>query len=86
MQRIAPDATALGDGSMPFMFSLDAIWSKVFDDTANINWARDSWQSMQRFSTGPTYLNFPGLGEGENLLRVAVGSRTYGPLQAIKHK
>lgn len=86
VKRVAADATAFGDRSMPFMFSLDAIWSKASDDTANINWVRDSWQSMQRFSTGRMYLNFPGLGEGENLVRDAFGSKTYGQLQKIKKK
>ena len=27
VQRVAADATAFGDRSMPFMLSLDAIWS-----------------------------------------------------------
>jgi FAD/FMN-containing dehydrogenase len=86
VQRVASDATAFGDRSMPFMLSLDAIWSNAADDSANIGWARDCWQGMQRFSTGRMYLNFPGLGEGENLVRDAFGSKIYGRLQVIKRK
>ena len=86
VQRVAADATAFGDRSMPFMFSLDAIWSNATDDDANIKWVRSSWQSMQRFSTGRMYLNFPGLGEGENLVRDAFGLKAYQRLQVVKRK
>jgi FAD/FMN-containing dehydrogenase len=86
VQRLAADATAFGDRSMPFMLSLDAIWSNPTDDTANIGWVRDLWQGMQKHSTGRMYLNFPGLGEGENLVRDAFGAKTYARLQGIKQK
>nr|WP_255626533.1 hypothetical protein [Phyllobacterium sp. KW56] len=62
VQRVAADATAFGDRSMPCMLSLDAIWSNTDDDDANISWVRDVWRDMQRHSTGRMYLNFPGLG------------------------
>ena len=84
VQRVAADATAFGDRSMPFMLSLDAIWSNASDDDANISWVRDVWQDVQRHSTGRMYLNFPGLGEGDNLVREAHGTETYARLQEIK--
>ena len=37
---------------------------------------------MQRHSTGRMYLNFPGLGEGDSLVRDAFGAETYARLQA----
>ncbi len=86
VQRIAPDATAFGDRSMPFMLSLDAIWSKPREDEANISWVRNTWQDMQRHSTGRMYLNFPGLGEGDHLVRDAFGAEIYTRLQEIKKK
>lgn len=82
--RVAADMTAFGDRSMPFMLSLDAIWSDPAADDANIGWVRRMWQDMQRFSTGRMYLNFPGLGEGEGLVERAFGSETYARLQAAK--
>jgi FAD/FMN-containing dehydrogenase len=72
--------------SMPFMLSLDAIWSKPENDGANIAWVRALWNTMQRHSTGRLYLNFPGHGEGENLVRDAYGAETYERLQTLKHK
>lgn len=84
MQRVASEASAFGDRSMPYMLSLDAIWSDPADDDANINWVRDAWRKMQPHSTGRLYLNFPGLGEGDNLVRNAVGTEAYSRLQKIK--
>jgi FAD/FMN-containing dehydrogenase len=86
MQDVTADATAFGDRSAPFMLSLDAIWSKPGDDDANIGWVRQAWTAMQRHSTGRMYLNFPGLGEGEDLVRNAFGAATYKKLQAVKRK
>lgn len=86
VQRITADATAFGDRSMPFMLSLDAIWSSPADDDANIGWVRGFWQDMQRYSTGRLYLNFPGHGEGANLVRDAFGEKTYARLATIKCK
>ncbi|MCY1297870.1 Mitomycin radical oxidase [compost metagenome] len=84
VQRVAADATAFGDRSMPFMLSLDAIWSDPADDDTNIEWVRDVWEDMQPYSTGRLYLNFPGFGEGENLVRGVFGEETYARLQKVK--
>jgi len=86
MQRVAPDATAFGDRSAPFMLSLDAIWSDARDDEANIGWVRRTWADMQRHSTGRLYLNFPGLGEDQSLVRNALGETIYARLQQVKRK
>lgn len=86
VQRVAADATAFGDRSMPFMLSLDAIWPGTDDDDANIGWVRSFWQDMQRYSTGRLYLNFPGHGEGADLVRDAFGAEVYARLAKIKHR
>jgi FAD/FMN-containing dehydrogenase len=86
MQRVAADATAFGDRSMPYMLSLDAIWSNPNDDHSNIGWVRNAWCDMQRYSTGRMYLNFPGLGEGDNLVRDAFGDECYARLQTVKRR
>ena len=86
MQRVAPDATAFGDRSAPFMLSLDAIWSGRDDDQANICWVREFWNDMQRHSTGRLYLNFPGLGEDLSLVKNALGEAAYTRLQQVKRK
>ena len=86
VQRVAADATAFGDRSMPYMLSIDGIWSRPSDDAANIAWVRNFWRDMQRHSTGRLYLNFPGHGEDDNLVRDAFGAQAYARLQEIKRK
>ncbi|WP_245319521.1 BBE domain-containing protein [Mesorhizobium temperatum] len=86
VHRVAADATAFGNRSMPSMLSLDAIWPGADDDDANIGWVRSFWQDMQRYSTGRLYLNFPGHGEGANLVRDAFGAEVYARLAKIKHR
>ena len=86
MQRVSPDATAFGDRSAPFMLSLDAIWSDARDDAANIAWARNAWDYLQRHSTGRLYLNFPGLGEDQSLVKNALGKATFARLQQVKRQ
>jgi FAD/FMN-containing dehydrogenase len=41
---------------------------------------------MKPHSTGRMYLNFPGHGEGDDLVREAFGNDTYARLQKIKRK
>jgi hypothetical protein len=84
VQRVAADATAFGDRSMPYMLSIDSIWSKPEDDAANITWSRDFWTAMQRHSTGRLYLNFAGHGEDADLVRQAHGAEVYARLTAVK--
>ena len=84
VQRVPATATAFGDRSMSFMFSLDAAWSQPSDDEANIGWVRGVWLDMQRHSTGRMYLNFPGLGEWDNLVRDGFGAESYARLQKVK--
>ena len=85
--RVGAAETAFGDRSMPWMFSIDSIWSAADDDAANIEWTRDFWQRMEPHShEGRIYLNFAGLGEdGEDLVRRSYGD-TFARLTAIKRE
>ena len=81
------DATAFGDRSMGWMYSLDAVWSDPKDDEANISWSQDGWTNAERFGHhGRIYLNFPGHGEdNEALTRTSFGEN-YQRLVEIKTK
>jgi FAD/FMN-containing dehydrogenase len=84
--RVGPDATAFGDRSMPWMLSIDGIWSKSRDDALNIGWVRSFWSSMQRHGTGRVYLNFPGSSEeAEGLVQMTFG-KNYARLQEVKRQ
>jgi FAD/FMN-containing dehydrogenase len=77
--------TAFGDRSMPYMVSIDSIWTAPEDDATNMAWTRDFWDRLTPFSSqGRIYLNFAGLGEGnEDLVRRSYGDN-FDQLAAIK--
>jgi FAD/FMN-containing dehydrogenase len=86
MSRVAPAATAFGDRSMPWMLSIDAIWSTTNDDETNIGWVRRFWSAMQRHSTGRVYLNFPGLGEDNASLVSSAFGDNHARLREVKRR
>jgi FAD/FMN-containing dehydrogenase len=82
--RVAADATAFGDRSAPFLLSIDTTWESAGDDGRHIDWTRNVWSDMQRFSRGAVYFNFPGfLEEGETSLQQSYGAN-YGRLRQVK--
>ncbi len=85
--KVASDATAFGDRSMGWMYSLDGVWSNVEDDDANMIWSREGWSSAERYGHhGRAYLNFPGHGEdGDALTRASFGAN-YQRLVEVKTK
>ena len=85
--QVRADATAFGDRSMPYMFSIDSTWADAEDDDSNITWTRNFWDRMKPFSAnGRMYLNFPGQGEeGEKVLQDTFGEN-YSRLRKIKTK
>ena len=80
-------ATAFGDRSMPWMVSIDSIWTTADEDAANIAWTRAFWERLEPFSDrGRIYLNFAGHGEdNERLTRRAFGSN-YERLVKVKRR
>ncbi len=85
MARVEPEATAFGDRSAPILIGVEANWERAEDDEVNIAWARRCAEELKPFSTGGTYLNFPGFfEEGEAQVRRAVGERNFERLAAVK--
>ncbi|MCH9663118.1 MAG: BBE domain-containing protein, partial [Gammaproteobacteria bacterium] len=85
--KVAAEATAFGDRSMGWMYSLDGVWSDPADDDVNMAWSRNGWNSAERFGHhGRAYLNFAGHGEdGTDLTRASFGGN-YQRLVSIKTK
>jgi hypothetical protein len=86
-EKVSADATAFGDRSMGWMYSLDGVWADSQDDEANMAWSRDGWLSAEPYGHhGRAYLNFPGHGEdGDALTRVSFGEN-YQRLVEIKSR
>ncbi len=84
---VAAQATAFGDRSMGWMYSLDSIWNDAAEDKVNLDWTRKAWETCRPYAQqGRLYLNFAGLGEdGVALVKDAYGEN-YSRLAAIKAK
>jgi len=86
--RVAPEATAFGDRSAPFVLVFNTTWTDPADSARNVAWTRDFYRAMEPYSPGATYLNFPGFEEDEHLSRTVRAS--YGvnweKLVAVKRK
>ncbi len=84
---VPAEATAFGDRSMGWMYSLDGVWSDPADDARNIAWARAGWESAAPYAqAGRAYLNFPGHGEDNAELTRSSFGANYRRLAAIKAK
>jgi FAD/FMN-containing dehydrogenase len=84
MARVEEGATAFGKRS-PYLVGVEANWHEDDDDARNVTWARDVVESIQTFSSGGGYLNFPGFyEEGEDLLRDWHGRDNYARLVALR--
>jgi FAD/FMN-containing dehydrogenase len=87
VRGVAADAMAFGDRSQPWLFSIDAIWSKREEDTENIAWVRQLWSTIRPYSNGRLYLNFLSGDDGDaKAMREGVGAETYDRLARIKAK
>jgi len=87
MSRLAPDATAYGDRSAPFLLGIEANWTDPADDDANLRWTRGCVDAFQELSTGREYLNFPGfLEDGDQTLRAAHGEANHARLRELKRR
>jgi FAD binding domain-containing protein/berberine-like enzyme len=84
--RVAPEDSAFGDRSAPYMVAIMGIWEDSADDERTIAWVRETWSEIARFGSG-TYLNFAGLSDEESSAGVA---EAFGPklerLAEIKSK
>ena len=85
LSRIDPDATAAGERHAPFVLEILANWAGPEETESNVTWAREFFAAMERFGTGKTNLNFPGLGEDPRFVRAAFG-QNFGRLASLKQK
>ncbi len=85
--KVVADATAFGDRSMGWMYSLDSVWTDPGDDDANIAWSRDGWSGSERFGhNGRVYLNFAGHGEDNGSMTKTTFGANYARLVEVKTK
>ena len=82
--RVAPEETAFGDRSSPFIMNLLGNWSDPADDVANIAWIRGVFAKVRPGTTPGVYVNFMS---GDEQDRVPEAYRTrWERLVAVKSK
>ena len=84
---VPAEATAFGDRSFGWMYSLDSVWRDAADDEAVMGWTRAAWNRARRHAhEGRLYLNFAGQdADSDELTRRAFGQQ-YGRLARIKKR
>jgi FAD binding domain/Berberine and berberine like len=82
--RVAPEETAFGDRSAPFIMNLLGNWEHAADDAANIAWIRGVFTKVRPATTPGVYVNFMSEDE-QNRVREAYRTR-WERLVAIKSK
>ncbi len=83
--RVPAGATAFGDRSFGWMYSLDSAWDNPTDDSTIRGWTRAAWDRFRRHAhEGRLYLNFAGQDEDSPALTQAAFGRNYARLARIK--
>ena len=83
--RRAPEDTAFGKRSAPYLMSYDSCWTDRAQADAVVQWTRAQIDAMKPHSPGGSYLNFPGVGADPDAVREAYGAN-YDRLAKIKAK
>lgn len=72
LNRLSPDHSPAGNRDARYLLNITASWERPDDDEQNIDWARQAWSDMKRFSTGGTYINFLTEDEGPERTEAAL--------------
>jgi FAD/FMN-containing dehydrogenase len=81
--RVPGGATAFGNRRSPFAFNVINVWSDGAEDAAQLGWARRTYDALQAFGTGGSYINVQA-DVGDEIVRNAYGRETYARLAALK--
>jgi hypothetical protein len=65
--RVAPDETAFGDRSAPFVVNILSHWIEPADDAANISWTQDLFSRLRPAMVPGVYVNFMSGDEGDRV-------------------
>jgi FAD/FMN-containing dehydrogenase len=82
---IPSDATAYSYRNAQFAVTMGAAWTQPDEEDRHVAWSRDFYAAMLPQSHG-VYMNFMGMGEGEDRVRAAYGEATYDRLVALKNR
>ena len=79
-------AMAASHRDAAYVVAINTGWDEKANGEQQIQWTRDFWTDMRRFSTGGTYVNFLSADDGQDRVRAAYGQEKYERLVALKDK
>jgi hypothetical protein len=85
LNHLPEDHNAAGNRRTKAVLNVTSAWESAAEDSANVEWARQGWKALRRFSTGGTYVNFLTEEEGGDRIRDAYGAN-YERLAELKAK
>ena len=86
VSEVPAEASAFGDRSARFLYSIDTMWKDPQDHENNIQWTRDYFNEIQQHSKGKVYFNFNSdLVGPSDILKDSFG-KNYEKLVSIKTK
>ncbi len=86
IQRRARDDAAFDHRDDNFELSIIANWTDPAADSANIDWARETWLAVQPFVKKGVYVNHLTGDEPADRIRAAYGPGKYERLKQVKRK
>lgn len=84
VDRGRKDASAFQHRESPFVLNIIGFWTEPSTAQSNIDWVRQTWSSVQPYSSKAYYINFLGA-ESPGQVRVAYGA-SYERLVGLKKK
>ena len=84
VSRIGPHETAFSERSAHYNLLITSEWIDPAGAARNIQWTRELWSAMQRFTKERVYVNYLDSGE-EDRIRAAYGAETYDRLVTLKN-
>jgi FAD/FMN-containing dehydrogenase len=73
LNRLEERHSPVGNRDACYVLNITGSWEKADEDRTNIDWTREAWNDMKRFSTGGTYINFLTEDEGAERIEAALG-------------
>jgi FAD/FMN-containing dehydrogenase len=83
LNRLGNDHSPVGNRDARYLLNIAGAWELPDDDNVNIEWVRQAWHDMRRFSTGGTYINFLTEDDGAERTEAALGG-ALGRLARVK--
>lgn len=85
ISRVPEESTAYSHRDASFILNIIASWIDPRENAEHINWSREFFGRMERYSRGGVYVNFLGE-EGQHRVRAAYGDAKYKLLVDLKRK